>query len=56
MAKKEKHLCKWSPEAATKKKYVKLVSEPRWYCAKCLRVARKKAVLCNPKPLTVEKK
>ena len=33
------------------KKYLKLISEPKYWCKKCGRVAGKSSCLCKPKKL-----
>ena len=44
MAKKIKRLCKWKEDDISKKfdKFTKIVSEPKFACKKCGRVADKK--------------
>ena len=50
MAKKEKRMCKWSEKDFDKKfdKFVAIVSNPKFACKKCLRVADKKKWLHKP--------
>jgi hypothetical protein len=53
MAKKEKQLCKWKEDDISKKldKIITIVSDPRFVCRKCGRVADKKKWLHKPVPL-----
>jgi len=50
MAKKEKCLCKWKEDDMSKKfdKLITIVSEPKFVCKKCGRVADKKKWLHKP--------
>ena len=50
MAKKEKSLCKWSENDLDKKfdKFITIVSDPKFVCKKCGRVAAKKKWLHKP--------
>ena len=53
MAKKEKRLCKWKEDDLSEKfdKFISIVSEPKFTCMKCGRVADKKKWLHKPVPL-----
>ena len=53
MAKKEKRLCKWEEDDISKKfdKFITIVSDPKFVCKKCGRVADKKKWLHKPVPL-----
>lgn len=53
MAKKEKRMCKWSDKDLDKNfdKFTEIVSNPKFVCKKCLRVADKKKWLHKPAPL-----
>ena len=53
MAKKEKRLCKWKEDDISKKfdGFITIVSDPKFVCKKCGRVARKKKWLHKPEPL-----
>jgi len=53
MAKKEKRMCKWSEKDLDEKfdKFTAIVSNPKFVCKKCLRVADKKKWLHKPAPL-----
>ncbi len=54
MAKKTKELCKWKQQDITKKfeKFSSIVSNPKYACTKCGRVADKKKWLHKPIELT----
>ena len=53
MAKKEKRMCKWSEKDLDEKfdKFTAIVTNPKFVCKKCLRVADKKKWLHKPAPL-----
>ena len=53
MGKKTKRLCKWKGDDISKKfeKFAAIVSEPKYVCKKCGRVADKKKWLHNATPL-----
>ena len=53
MAKKAKRMCKWSEKDLEEKfdKFTAIVSNPKFLCKKCLRVADKKKWLHKPAPL-----
>jgi len=53
MAKENKTLCKWSKDEIKDnfKELKKVVSEPRFICRKCGRVAKKEDWLCKPEEL-----
>jgi hypothetical protein len=53
MAKKEKRMCKWSEKDLDDKfdKFTAIVTNPKFVCKKCLRVADKKKWLHKPAPL-----
>ena len=53
MAKKAKRMCKWSEKDLDEKidKFTAIVSNPKFVCKKCLRVADKKKWLHKPLPL-----
>ena len=53
MAKKENRMCKWSEKDLGENfgKFAAIVSNPKFVCRKCLRVADKKKWLHNPVPL-----
>jgi hypothetical protein len=53
MAKKTKRLCKWKEDDISKKfdKFAKIVSNPKYVCKKCGRVAEQKKWLHSSKPL-----
>jgi 3-methyladenine DNA glycosylase/8-oxoguanine DNA glycosylase len=53
MAKKDKRICKWNEKDISKDfdKFAALVSNPKFVCKKCGRVADKKKRLHKPVPL-----
>ena len=53
MAKANKPLCKWSKDEIKDnfKDLKKIVSDPRFICRKCGRVAKKEDWLCKPEEL-----
>lgn len=53
MAKDDKPLCKWNKDEIKDnfKDLKKIVSEPRFICRKCGRVAKKEDWLCKPEEL-----
>jgi 16S rRNA G1207 methylase RsmC len=53
MAKKEKRMCKWKENDLSEKfdKFTAIVSNPKFVCKKCLRVADKKKLLHKPASL-----
>ncbi len=50
MAKSDKRMCKWKPDAIVKdlKVFKSLVDSPQYVCKKCGRVANKKKSLHKP--------
>ena len=50
MAKKEKRLCKWKEDDISEKfdEFITIVSDPKYVCKKCGRVADKKKWLHKP--------
>lgn len=51
MSDKDKTLCGWKKSEYTCENLLKIVSEPKFFCEDCGRVARKKKYLCEPKRL-----
>jgi hypothetical protein len=53
MAKKEKRMCKWKEDDISQKfdTFITIVSNPKFVCKKCGRVADKKKRLHKPVPL-----
>ncbi|HJV35231.1 hypothetical protein [Geomonas sp.] len=53
MGKENKPLCKWDKDDIKDriKELKKIVSEPRFVCRKCARVAKKEENLCKPEEL-----
>lgn len=53
MSKKDNTLCSWKKSEYTADKLLPVVMDPKVYCEKCGRIARKKKYLCEPKPLSL---
>jgi len=55
MSTKGKTLCGWKKSDYTPENLLKVVSQPKFFCEDCGRVAKKKKYLCEPKRLINEK-